>query len=116
MAKNFRAQGQNMTVVATGAVTSGSFQVVGDMFGVALTDAVVGEEYALRTGGVFDDLPKASAAEPGQGDAAYWTGTEMTTAADDGGDPATAYLKVGVFAQPAANGDTNCEVRLNAAF
>lgn len=116
MAKNFRAQGQNMTVVATGTVTSGSFQVVGALFGVALTDAVAGEEYALRTGGVFDDLPKVEADAPAQGDAAYWTGTEITAAADDGGDPATEYLKVGVFAQPAANGATTCEVRLNAAF
>lgn len=116
MAKNFRAQGQNLTVLATATVASGSFQVVEGVFGVALTDAVAGEEYTLRTGGVFDGLPKASADEPAQFAPAYWNGTAMTTAADDGGSPATDYLKVGVFAQAAADGDTTCEVRLNASF
>ena len=41
MAKNFRAQGQNLTVLATATVASGSFQVVEGVFGVALTDVEV---------------------------------------------------------------------------
>lgn len=114
--KNFRGQGQNITFPADAATVSGDLVVKGAMFGVALTSAGVGEELTIRAGGEFSDLPLAASESADLGDPAYWNGAAITAAADDGGDPATDYLKVGVFTQAAVDGDTTCTARLNAAF
>lgn len=115
MAKNFVSQGQNLTLVAAAAVSSGDFVVKGDTFGVALTNAVIGEEFTLATGRVWD-LPKDSALAGTEGDGVYHDGTALTLDADDGGDPAVPYLKVGVLAADAVDGNTSCKVRLNSSF
>ena len=54
MAKNFIAKGDVIDVIAGGNVASGSLQVVNDVVGVALNDAVSGESYPLALAGVFE--------------------------------------------------------------
>lgn len=115
MATNHIQPGNNLTFTATAAVSSGQFLVSGALFGVALHDAAIGEPVTIKTGGVWA-LPKVSADEPTQHQAAYWNGTAVTTDADDGGSPATDYVKIGIFLDALSAGSTSAEVRLNSSF
>lgn len=108
--KNFVQPGDVITVTASGDVASGSFQIVGIMFGIAATAAKAGEEYELKIGGVYD-LPKTSAQAWTLGAAVYWDADNhvATTVATDN-------TKIGVAAEPAANPTGTGRVRLNMNF
>lgn len=88
--------------VAVGAVVDLTTRV-----GVALTNIASGETGAVDLEGVYEEtaLDADAVAVGGQ---TYWTGSALTTAADDGGSPATAYTPAGmaVSAKAAATAGT----------
>lgn len=71
MAKNFKQEGRVIDVVATAAVVSGQVLKLGNVLGVALKDAAIGESFSLAVEGVFD-VPKVSGAVIGQGQSLVW--------------------------------------------
>ena len=73
--KNFLEKGLVMQIIATAAITGGTVQKVGDIIGVAVTDAKVDEPVAIDIVGVFTDLPKSAGAAFGVGDKLYWDAT-----------------------------------------
>jgi predicted RecA/RadA family phage recombinase len=104
--KNFVQPGDAMTVPAPADVTAGDGVQVGQLFGVATTDAVNGADVVIQTTGVVD-LPKTSAqAWSTIGALVYWTGTEATTTAGTN-------LPIGCVAATAANPSATGRVRLN---
>jgi len=108
--KNWVQEGRAIDVVATAAVTSGSGQLVGTMFGVAGSDAAIGDTYALWLVGVYS-LPKLGTDAPNQGDALYWDNANHRCTVTSTGN-----TKIGVAAAAAANGVATVNVRLNATF
>lgn len=69
--KNFIAHGDTVTVIAPGDLSSGDIFAVNELIGVAVRDALTGEEVAMKRVGVFDLSVKAindngnSAVQPG---------------------------------------------------
>ena len=108
--KNFVQPGDVLTMTATAAVGSGDGVQIGSVFGVALTDAAIGEDVALSVVGVFE-LPKTAADDIAVGEKVYWdAGTAEVTDSDAAGD------LIGVAVAVAAAGATTATVRLNGAF
>lgn len=68
--KNYVQNGSNLTITAGAAISSGDFVVVGDLVGVAVTDAANGDSVAISCDGVFSGT-KASGATLAVGDVAY---------------------------------------------
>jgi predicted RecA/RadA family phage recombinase len=69
---NYVQEGETLTLAApTGGVSSGDGMLVGDLFGVASYDALVGVDVEVALCGVFD-LPKVSAQAWTQGAPVYW--------------------------------------------
>lgn len=94
--KNFVQSGDVITVAAPANVQSGDFVKIGSLFGFAQADAAIGEDVALATRGVFEAVVmNASAIATGAGVYVALDGA-LDAAADDGGDPAVAYEKIGV--------------------
>lgn len=108
--KNFLQPGDEITLTAPYAVTSGQGVLVGSAFGVASNDAAISTEVEARIRGVFA-LTKATGAAWTQGALIYWDNTarNCTTTV------ATNKL-IGVATAAAASGDTVGNVRLNGAF
>lgn len=107
--KNYVQRGDVIEVTAAAAVSSGDFYAVGQIGGVAQTDAAIGEKVQLAVVGVFD-LTKVSTEVWAVGDAIYWDdlGSQMTNVANG--------LQVGVATAAAANPSTTGEVRLGFLF
>jgi predicted RecA/RadA family phage recombinase len=64
--RNFIQPGNNVTLLApTGGVISGQGVLIGDLFGVALADAVAGARVALQVTGVIELLTAAGTIAPG---------------------------------------------------
>lgn len=80
--KNYLQAGLNVTVVAAAATLSGAGVLIGFMFGVASSDAAIGEEFVLVRTGVFT-LPKLDAQAWTVGAKIYWDSgaDECTTVA-----------------------------------
>lgn len=113
MAQNFRESGEllDYTVGAGETITSGQVVVKGGIVGVALHDGVEGNTVVIKTNGVFE-LPKPVGAI-NLGDALHIDGNgDLTTDADDGGSPATAYPLVGYAWKAAESAATIVEVKL----
>lgn len=90
--KNYVQHGDTLDLTApAGGVLSGSANLIGALFCVAMTDAAEGEKFAGRLTGVFT-LPKASAQAWAEGAALYWDGTNkvLTTTASGNTKVATA--------------------------
>lgn len=102
----------NFTAPA-GGVVGGSPELIGGLLVVPHHDALEGELASGVYRGEFE-LAKAVVDAPSQFDVAYWNDavSEITTAVDDGGSPATAYKPVGFFTHAAINGDTTARVML----
>lgn len=103
--KNFVQDGKVLVIEAADTVASGDFVKSGEIFGFAQGDAVVGQSVALVTEGVFE-TDVAAAADVNAGDPIYFGGDVspmigLTTAADDGMEPAAPFVKIG-FATEAA--------------
>ena len=107
--KGYVQPGINITLPAPYPVASGSGLQVGALFGIALHDALQGEDTETLMTGVVD-LIKAPAQAWAIGDRIYWDNTakHATTVATD-------TLLIGVAVRTAGNGadDTVGRVRLN---
>ena len=103
--KNFIQAGDVIEVTAAVAVTSGQAYSVGQIFGVCVADAGIGELVQLKTSGVFD-LTKVSAQAWSVGDAIYYDDLsgEVTNVANG--------LQVGVAVAAATNPTAVGRVRL----
>jgi len=113
--KNYKSDDDGVLnlVAPAGGVTSGVPVLIGGLLVVPHATAAEGMPFSARYRGEFE-LAKTAANAPGQLAAAHWNdgASEVTTAADDGGDPATAYPKVGFFTVPAVGGDVTVRVML----
>lgn len=111
MAQNYIESGEVKDFTLSGTVTSGSIVEIGDMVGVALGSGVSGDKVAVKLKGVFT-LPKATGAITiGQKLYSKGDGT-VTTAADNGGTPATAYKFAGNAWEAATSSATTVAVKL----
>ena len=110
--RNFVMSGCTLTVLAVAPVASGDFVVAGAAFGVAATDAQVGDQFEMQAGGVFD-LPKAAGEAWTFGKVLYWDATAKRVTATAGTN-----LKIGLAAAPEGeqSADIVGRVRLNGSF
>lgn len=108
--KNYVQKGENLTLPAPYAVSSGDGALIGNIFGVAAGDAAEGAEVDLVTVGVFT-LPKVSTDAIAIGVAVYWDDDAklITTTATDN-------TKIGVSVATALNPSGTTDVRLNGVF
>lgn len=108
--KNYVQKGENLTLPAPYAVSSGDGALIGNIFGVAAGDAAEGAEVDLVTVGVFT-LPKVSTDTIAVGAAVYWDDDAklITTTATDN-------TKIGVSVATAVNPSGTTDVRLNGVF
>jgi predicted RecA/RadA family phage recombinase len=109
--RNFVKPGKMITVYAAENYLSGDGVVSGAIFGIASTNANVGQEVEICVEGVFA-LPKVTGALA-QGTVIYWaagSGLMLGTAEVSGA------LKIGVVADAALTGDATVNVRLNGTF
>lgn len=105
--KNYVQRGDVLTLPApAGGVLSGAGLLVGVLFGVAASDAAVGDDVEASVVGVFD-IAKAAVAVT-QGAALYWddAAKKLTTVA-----AGNTLVAVAVLA--AAVGDASVRARLN---
>ena len=108
--RTYLQPGDTIDVVATGPVSSGSFQVVGKMFGFAESAAIAGETYALKVTGVFE-ASKAAGDAPAQGADLYWSAANSNFTTTAGSN-----LRVGTAAYPAAGADVTVKLRLSGHY
>lgn len=110
--KNFIQDGDTLTVTAPYALSSGNGCLVGSLFGVAVTDALISTEVEIQTVGVFD-LPKAGSQAWSVGARVYWddTAKSCTTTAST-----NKLIGVAVAAVGSGADETTGRVRLTAAF
>ncbi|MDR6264888.1 DUF2190 family protein [Roseobacter sp. N2S] len=76
--KNFIQTGANISVIAAAAADAGDPVLMGSLFGVATSDAAIGETVTLVRTGVFE-LPKTSAQAWTVGAKIYFDGSACTT-------------------------------------
>jgi predicted RecA/RadA family phage recombinase len=106
MAANYIGPGNSINVVAGGTITSGQLVEINDLCGVALTDAVSGETYALGIQGEYEVAKDSSTIAIG--DRLWLAAGEATTTA--GTDP-----PLGVATSAAATGAATVRVLLTPA-
>ena len=107
--RNYVQPGENITITATAAATSGEGVLIGNLFGIAAGDAAIGEDLDLVTVGVFA-MPKVSTDVLAVGDAVFWDDTaKLATADDDTGNNA----EIGLAVTAAANPSGTVNVRLH---
>lgn len=108
--RNFIQPGDVITVAApVGGAVSGAGVLINALFGIAMRDAVEGEDVPLQISGVVD-LPKATGALA-TGAKVYWDATNHNVTAT-----ATGNTLIGVAVAAAASGDVLTRLRLNGAF
>lgn len=108
--RNFVQPGDNLTVTAVAAASSGDGVKLGNLFGIASGDAAIGEPLVLVTTGVFE-LPKVSTDELAVGDAVYFRTSDGAVTST-----ATGNTKIGVAVSAAGNPSASVRVRLNGTF
>ena len=128
--KYFVQKGKTITIKAPYDVESGQLVILNSLFGVAIVDALQGEEVTIDTQGVFELAKDNQAISQGQ-KAYYLEESKQLTVSDshqvdvpgpdDGnGNPTTStetvnHPLVGVFVKDAATGDEKAQVKLAAA-
>ena len=91
--KNFVQAGNSITVAAPAAVASGDFLTLGELRGVAATDAEIGVDVAISTIGVFS-LPKEATTDTfAVGAPVEWDGVNGRVAALTSGDRCGVVVK-----------------------
>lgn len=105
--KNFVQKGENITVAAPAAVSSGAGVLVGALFGVANSDAAIGENLTLATVGVFE-LPKVTLDAIAVGAAVFWDDTAKKVTVTGPADG-----QIGHAVAAAANPSATVKVRLS---
>ncbi|MEC5321762.1 DUF2190 family protein [Aurantimonas sp. A3-2-R12] len=108
--KNYVQKGENLTLPAPYALSSGDGALVGSIFGVAAGDAAIGAEVDLVTEGVFV-LPKVALDAMAVGTPVYWDDAAKLVTIT-----ATGNTKIGVSVATAVNPSGTTSVRLNGAF
>lgn len=111
--KNFIQDGDTLTVTAPYALAaSGLGCLVGSIFGVACSDALISAEVEIKTMGVFD-LVKVGSQAWTVGARIYWddTAKACTTTAST-----NKLIGVAVAAVGSGAGETTGRVRLTGAF
>jgi len=111
MAKNFKQDGEVLTLVApSGGVVSGQGYMIGALFVVALTAAAQGVAFQGKTTGVFTLTKNAAGSGKAfaEGEIVFWDNTNKRF--DKTG---TGLFPVGVAAVAATTTATLCDVRLN---
>jgi predicted RecA/RadA family phage recombinase len=115
MAMNFIKHGDEFDYVnnTAAAIKSGDVVSMGDVVGVALSDILIGSTGTVQVAGVAT-LPKKAGTAWNQGAKLYWDGTNLvfTTAADDGGAPAVAFVFAGWAYDAALSADAIGNVKL----
>ena len=101
--RNYVQPGEDVTVPAPAPVLSGGVVVIGELVGVAATDAATGADVAIATTGVFD-LPKVAAEAFAIGDPVHHDGALATS--DDTAD------RIGIAVATAGAGAASVRVRL----
>jgi len=104
--KNYVQDGDAITFTAAANVTAGDGVLQGALFGVATTNAVMGEDFIALVEGVFD-LPKGTGAIT-KGAKVYWNANaaQITTTA-------TGNTLIGAATEAATSGAPTARVRLN---
>lgn len=108
--RNFVQPGDNLTVTAAAAASSGDGVKLGNLFGIASGDAAIGGPLVLVTTGVFE-LPKVSTDELAVGDAVYFRTSDGAVTGTASGNS-----KIGVAVSAAGNPSASVRVRLNGTF
>lgn len=108
--KNFVQDGDTVTLTAPYARTAGQGALIGNLFGVAVSDVANGVEGEFATTGVFDITKVGSQAWATVGAAVYWDNTNkrLTTSA-------SGNTLVGSIMKTVGNGaaETTGRIRLN---
>lgn len=100
--KNFKYSGQSITIVAAAALSSGDPVQVGDLFGVAVKDAAIGESVEIQLSGVVSEIPKeATATAFAQGAPVYWDVADGELNDDDVNNKLAGYAYVAAGATDA---------------
>lgn len=107
--KNYVQKGDNITVTAAAAATSGDGVLVGNLFGIAAGDAAIGEDLDLVTQGVFQ-MAKVATDAFTVGAAVYFDESAglVTTDDDSGNNP-----EIGLAVTVAGNPSASVNVRLH---
>lgn len=106
--KNFIATGDNVTVAAPYAVSSGGGALVGSLFGVAVNDAENAAEVVLSTRGIYE-LAKAGSQAWTVGAKVYWDNTNKVCTTSASGN---TLIGVATEAVGSGAGETLGKVRL----
>lgn len=107
MAKNLIQAGDTITVPAPANVASGDLVVVGELAGVAITDAASGADVEIKTSGVWE-LGKTSAQAWTVGQKIYGTSAGVATTVST--DNVAIGHAVAVAANPSAKGRVRLSV------
>ena len=113
--RNYLYRGDRIQVESPGEFAPGDFVKLGSIHGFAFAGADTGEDLVVLVSGVFEADVQA-AASVSVGDVIYATpGGALTSAPDDGGDPATEHDRVGVAVSDgeAAGGEAAIQIRLD---
>lgn len=110
--KNFEQDGDVLTVTAPYALASGAGCLVGSIFGVAVSAALISTEVEIGVEGVYT-LPRTTGASTAWavGDRIYWDDTNKLCT-----KTASTNKLIGVATAAAVDGAVNGSVRLSAAF
>ena len=109
--KNFVQQGLTITMTAPYAVSSGGGALVGDLFGVAVTDVASGADGEFGVDGVFDLTRETGAGTAWAfGNLIYWDNTNKRATKTAAGNKL-----IGRCAKAGADGDATGRVLLSRA-
>jgi len=110
--KNFIQKGDSLNVTAPAAVSSGDGVKLGQIFGVAVTDAANGADLVIKTEGVFE-LDKVGSQAWTIGALVYWDDSNKYCTTTASGN---VLIGVATAAVGSGAGETLGNVRLNGSF
>lgn len=106
--KNFIQNGDYIDITAPAAINSGEGVMIGDLFGVAVTDIASGTEGAIAVKGVYEIAKVASDGGAAAGAPAYWDATAKKVTGVASGN-----VQVGLFTEANLTADTVAKVLLS---
>ncbi len=117
--KNLYKHGDEFPVTnpsSTVGIASGDVVAIGDVIGVAIGDILPLSKGTVQVSGVFI-LAKKTSQVWAQGAKVYWDPVNkvFTTAVDDGGSPATAFVHAGWAYYAALSADTTGYVKFKVS-
>ena len=114
--KNWVHDGTTLPLVLTEDTKSGRAVQIGDTFGVAVDDGIVGQKVAVTVVGVFELTKLPGALQ--QGERVFWQKAQTLPTPRDEGVTKTpdGNRLIGIAAESAAAGDLIVKVRLNGTF